>query len=186
MLFVLACFGCEPSDPLTELSAPPSSVWGPAIQHELLDPLRGRWKIDVEKSRELQEQRESSVKSGGGIEIDIDGQVIALHFGAFEGQYRLFSVHEHDGWICARAWDHEDVHDPGDMSKIHIRLKIDDDGQLLMETQRTDRAVRIEDPDFGADVPVIAPDGSVCPRDNDDLYNWGDEWFPEVYSRIEG
>jgi hypothetical protein len=63
-------------------------------------------------------------------------------------EYRLFAIHQHGPIVCAKAWYHEDRHDPGDMSKCWVRLeRVGDEFHFHVKFQ-DDSADIEKDPDL--------------------------------------
>ena len=112
----------------------------------LLQPFQGSWKYSPADSRALGTKNflKQQIKTFDHQDITVQRQFI--QFGD-DSEYLLFDLHQHDDLLCGKAWYHESVHDPGDMSKCIIRLQISD-GKLVMFLKQQDRLGDINDPDI--------------------------------------
>jgi hypothetical protein len=80
--------------------------------------------------------------------------------GFLSQEYRLFAIHQHGPIVCAKAWFHEDRHDPGDMSKCWVRLeRVGDDFHFHVKMQ-DDTADTEKDPDLTS-MPTLV-DAKSC------------------------
>jgi hypothetical protein len=131
-----------------------NGVFGPPIKVELLDPFQGHWNFDRAatfalwkaqgkgdriEATERYEKRlgaefaknhdpvlaELRRESPYG-DIEINGNIIFGRARMAE-EHDLFALHTHESVVCGKAWFHEDRYDPGDMSKVWIRLELVDD-----------------------------------------------------------
>ncbi|MBM4075667.1 MAG: hypothetical protein FJ267_08500 [Planctomycetes bacterium] len=175
MTFVV---GCHQSDSLTDGTA--GTVWGPPHLCEMLNEFAGTWALSSALTREASESSSTNTlfEPVDGYQIMISGH-IANGVDVTGEQYRMFSLHRHDGWVCGRAWHHEDRLDPGDMSKCHVRLKRDGD-KLIFRVRCSRSGGDANDLDVGHAIPVILADNSPCPLDHDFEYVW-DDWETRVY-----
>jgi hypothetical protein len=171
-----------------------SGPFGAAEPSVLLAPFSGEWTIDLEKSiaaqkaEGLSDEAEQIMRKFykehpefGGMhsDINITGN-LAVGAGLPSSEYRFFSMHEHDGKVCGKAWHHEDRHDPGDMSKCYVRLSIVD-GNLHLAVKMKDGFPDLSDPDFH----VTAAEGgsaATCDADHPPGTDWS-EWTTLVFSR---
>jgi hypothetical protein len=85
-------------------------------------------------------------------DLNLTGHV-ATGSGFPSEEHRFFALHEHDGVVCGKAWHHEDRFDPGDMSKCHIKLRLQD-GQLHLDVKMYED-VDISDPDLIGSPPIV-------------------------------
>jgi hypothetical protein len=95
-------------------------------------------------------------------------------------EYRFFSLHERGGKVCGKAWHHEDRHDPGDMSKCHVRLSMQ--GEFLhMEVRMQEDLPDLDDPDLQS---PPTEGGSAADCDTDDPAGAdGGEWTTYAFAR---
>jgi hypothetical protein len=171
-----------------------SGPFGPAESSALLSPFEGEWTIDFEKSIAVQktegltDEAEQMMRKFyqehpefGGMhsDITISGNV-AVGAGLPSMEYRFFSMHEHDGKVCGKAWHHEDRYDPGDMSKCYVRLSIVD-GDLHLEVKMKDGLPDLTDPDFGT-TSVEGGSAATCDSEHPPGVDWSD-WTTYVFTR---
>lgn len=171
------------------LSSPQSSP--------LMKPFERVWAVDFEKTLEAQ-------RSGGASEESIAaarqlhsehpelqtmlGSLrftgnVALGEGGLAQEYWCFDLHEHDGWVCGKAWHHEDRHDPGDMSKCCVRFRLEGES-LLFDLRLQDGLPDLNDPDL---LTTPAPEGgsaTTCDAEKPAGSDWS-EWSRTVYVRKE-
>ena len=172
------------TSPLTDQEAPVGTVWAGPVRTKILEPVQGRWWINLEATgdpRVNDSNGNPRVKLVNEWAILINGHIISFDDSVPESELRLFSVHEHDGWLCGVAWDHEDRHDPGDMSKCLVKLRLED-GQLRLNLRRPGRGVDVSDPDLRAASTVLGTNGAVCPQVGGVDYSWN-EWESYEYTR---
>jgi len=128
-----------------------NGVFGPPIKVQLLDPFQGQWNCDragtfaLWKSQGKSDRVKSTEESDKRLDeefaknhdptlavlrrdsphcdITIKGNII-FGRGALAEEYDLFGLHAHGSVVCGKAWFHEDRNDPGDMSKVWIRLEL--------------------------------------------------------------
>jgi hypothetical protein len=72
-------------------------------------------------------------------------------------------LHQHNQWVCGKAWYHEDRHDPGDMSKCFVRLEIVN-ADLHFSLRQQDGVLNLNDPDL-TNMPITAGSASACTAD---------------------
>jgi hypothetical protein len=172
-------------DPAMEKAAPVGTVWSEAMESPLLVPYKGRWRLDLKLTGDPRIDKTAGpliAMPATETDIVINGNFIT-ELTVPEGQYRLFAAHSHDGWICARAWYHEDRHDDGDMSKCHIRMRLDGP-DLHFQVRHAGRSVEFTDPDFASNPPVISLDQSQCSLESDMDYDW-QPWLSYVYTSVK-
>lgn len=142
-------------------------VFGPPVYAKPLEPFQGQWVFNPERTAAARKARgEPSI--GGGARAP--GFVIQGHVATGEGapseEYRFFALHEHDGVVCGKAWHHEDRHDPGDMSKCHVKLcRAGDEFHLTVFMH--EGLPDLDDPDLNA-APVVAAGPAGCNPPPDD------------------
>lgn len=161
----------------------------------LMKPFEGVWTVDFEKTLGAQ-------RAGGALEESIaatrkfhtehpelwtmQGSLrfsgnTAVGEGMLQQEYWCFGLHEHDGWVCGKAWHHEDRHDPGDMSKCCVRFRLDGN-DLHFDLRMQDGLPDLNDPDL---LTTPAPEGgsaTTCDAEKPAGQDWG-EWSRTVYVR---
>ena len=113
-------------------------------------------------------------------DLTFEGHV-AICNGFPAGEYRLFGIHEHDEYVCGKAWHHEDRFDPGDMSKCYVRLAIEG-GNLHLQMRMQDGLPDLSDPDLTDKLPILAGSASTCDADDPAGKDWS-EWTTYVFVR---
>lgn len=106
---------------------------------------------------------------------------VAICDGFPAGEYRLFGIHEHDQYVCGKAWHHEDRFDPGDMSKCYVRLAIEGE-EFHLQMRMQDGWPDLSDPDLQDKLPILAGSDSTCDADAPAGENWS-EWTTYVFVR---
>jgi hypothetical protein len=128
-----------------------NGVFGPPIKVQLLEPFQGQWDCDRAATFALwkSQGKNDSVKSTEEFEKHMDDEFAKSHEpairelrrdsphgditikgniifgrGALAEEHDLFALHAHGSVVCGKAWFHEDRNDPGDMSKVWIRLEL--------------------------------------------------------------
>ena len=96
-------------------------------------------------------------------------------------EYRFFSMHEHDGKICGKAWHHEDRYDPGDMSKCYVRLWIEND-ELHFQFRMQALLPEMSDPDLTSSPPTEGGSAQTCDAERPAGDGWSN-WATYVYTR---
>src|SRR5262249_54260785 len=96
-------------------------------------------------------------------------------------EYRFFGMHQHDNYICGKAWHHEDRFDPGDMSKCYVRLSIKD-GRLHFTVRMKDGLPDLGDPDLVRLPPAEGGSAATCDADYPTGKDWL-KWNTYVFSR---
>jgi hypothetical protein len=139
-----------------------------------MDPFTGTWAFDFEKTLAIQKAAGASDAQIAQLrklyadnpalgkmhpDLTFDGNV-AVGAGLLSSEYRFFAMHKHGTKICGKAWHHEDRFDPGDMSKCHVRLKIDG-VYLFMEVDMEEDSPALNDPDLASEPPVEG-DAAKC------------------------
>jgi len=131
--------------------------------------LAGRWEFDAENTFALMEQRIDN-RDAIRISRQFHTQATPLHQhliisgttltgdGVPSEEYRLFALHQHGDVLCGKAWHHEDRHDPGDMSKCFIQLKLVD-SKLKLTVNQLDGLPDLDDPDLHSPAPIGDPNG---------------------------
>lgn len=125
---------------------------------------------------------DDALQSLGRLHPDLTFQGhVATCAGVPSAEYRLFHVHDHQPYVCAKAWHHEDRFDPGDMSKCYVKLAIMDDAFHLRV--RTQEGLPTElDPDLLMDPPILQEPGSPCDAESPSGMDWSD-WTTYVFTR---
>jgi len=174
-----------------------SGPLSPPQASPLMKPFEGVWAVDQEQTFEAQRAagvseeviarlREMSARNPELRELHsrlrFTGNV-ALGEGGLAQEYWCFGLHEHDGWVCGKAWHHEDRYDPGDMSKCCVRFRLDGEN-LLFDLRLQDGLPDLNDPDL---LTPPAPEGgsaTTCDAEKPAGRDWG-EWSRTVYVRKE-
>jgi hypothetical protein len=111
-------------------------------------------------------------------DLSITGDTFVGH-GFLAQEYRLFAIHQHGPIVCAKAWFHEDRHDPGDMSKCWIRLeRVKDEFHFHVKMQDDDVDIE-KDPDLTS-MPTLV-DATSCEVAGEKTES--QEWTTFVYVR---
>jgi hypothetical protein len=94
------------------------------------------------------------------------------------------ALHKHGAVVCGKAWHHEDRHDPGDMSKVWLRLaRVGDELHLHVkhvDTPLVDDNLNAVDPDFGKAMSMEV-DAKHCETSADRIES--DSWTTYVFTR---
>jgi hypothetical protein len=179
-LLVVLLSGCNGSPSVEPAQAPVP---------KLLEPYQGDWRFDPKKTLALWKSEGMSDKEISQVvamsrtfPIHPD-MTIASNLGVLagspEGEYFFFELHEHDRWVCGKAWHHEDRHDPGDMSKCYARLAVTD-LELRLSLRRTER----DDPNDPDVTHMRVTHGSLsdCRADSAPAPTWG-PWTTYIFVR---
>ena len=154
-------------------------------------PFEGKWRFDsqatlaemeargveAETVRKLRELYKKHTDLFQHPDITITGLEI-VGDGLLSSEYRLFALHKHDEILCAKAWYHEDRHDPGDMNKCFIQLEIID-SKLKMTLKHHDGWPEMNDPDLS--LPIDS-DAETC-RNSQEIKNSPKEWEVNIFVR---
>ena len=170
--------------------------FGRIKQSELLAPFAGHWKCEVGKTLEAFRGNGSSeqeikyyrslLQNDPERELHPDLQIegdLALYTDIVPSEYRFYSMHKHDPWVCGKAWHHEDRYDPGDMTKCYVRLKMEDD-LLYLDVRMKDGWPEPDDPELTSAMPVEGGSPQSCQADNPPGEDWN-EWTTFVFSRVQ-
>lgn len=112
-------------------------------------------------------------------DLSITGDTFVGRNGFLSQEYRLFAIHQHGAIVCAKAWFHEDRHDPGDMSKCWLRLeRVGDDFHFHVKFQGDDVDTE-KDPDLTS-MPTLV-DAKNCEVAGEKLES--KEWTTYVFVR---
>lgn len=158
--------GCHDAPTGMRLSEPETGlVFGGPSSHELFEPYQGVWKWDKVKF----EPADPNTEVTGGPDITIKGHIIRS--GAQE--FRLCLARKAEQGVVCEAWHHEDIDDPGDMSRA--------DCELVFKGEQLEFRHRIVGAGDFSDDPIIASAEYVAPerRGPEDRLRW---WV-ETYSR---
>jgi hypothetical protein len=113
-----------------------------------------------------------AVKSMGTIHPDLTVQGhVAISDGFVSSEYRLFGIHQHDQYLCGKAWHHEDRFDYGDMSKCYVKLAIEGD-EFHLQVMMQDGWPENDDPDLREETPILAAPDSACDADAPAPSDW--------------
>lgn len=173
-------------DHAPELDENGNGVFGPPIKVKLLEPFQGHWNCDraatfaLWKSQGKSELIKSSeayakrldedfaknhdptlaelLREFPHADIAIIGNIIVGRGESAEEQ-DLFALHAHGSVVCGKAWFHDDRYDPGDMSKVWIRLEICGD-ELRIHSKMGPGLPGLLDPDLQGRPTVV--DASKC------------------------
>jgi hypothetical protein len=185
-----------------ELGEEGNGVFGPPIKVSLLDPFQGDWKFDKSRTYALwtaqgkakrvtanedyvKKNREWWAKSGRASEVA--GVSDALHADVkvvgniFFGQggpgeeYDLFALHSHGSVVCGKAWHHESRSDPGDMSKLWVRLERVGD-EMRFHVKHSERKNWLDPEAFNR--PILV-DASKCDTLNEKVES--NDWTSYVF-----
>lgn len=113
-------------------------------------------------------------------DIVVDGHVVTCS-GLPQAEYRLFGLHEHDGQVCGKAWHHEDRHDPGDMSKCYVKLKLAGD-ELHFHFRMQESLPDASDSDLVGSPALVLDSSQGCDADRPPGSDWS-EWTICVFVR---
>jgi hypothetical protein len=169
--------------------------FGPPSKSTLLSPVAGEWVFDFDKTLTARKMAGASEKDIEKIsklyrdhpelgkmhpDLSIKGnEAIGSEIPASE--YRFFSLHKHSEIICGKAWHHEDRHDPGDMSKCYVRLKINDK-DLHFEVKMQEELPNETDPDLMS-MPAVEIDSNAhCDAETPKGEGWS-EWDLYVFTK---
>ena len=151
----------------------------------------------VEQTKEMrkrfaeQKEKESALARGALNLTGIDAALKQLHpdlaitgdtfvgRGFLSQEYRLFAIHNHGPIVCAKAWFHEDRHDPGDMSKCWVRLERVGDEFHFHVKHEDDSADTEKDPDL-KHMPTLV-DAKSCEVAGEKLES--QDWMTVVFVR---
>lgn len=162
----------------------------PATPAPLLQPFQGAWSFDVNKTltlwqsqgvpaQQIAQARAFAQSFPLHGDIELDQNVATIHH-VVEGEYYFFALHQHNQWVCGKAWHHEDRYDPGDMAKCYVRLE-DVNGDLHLSIRVQDGWPPLNDPDL-TNMPVQAGSASACPADTAPNPPWS-PWQTYVFTR---
>lgn len=168
-------------------------VWRRRGPYPLLSPFAGDWAYDIDGTLAVLEKAGTPKEETDLIrklhdeapqvtqgELRFEGNV-ATALGKRPEEYRFFSMHQHDGYICGKAWHHEDRFDYGDMSKCHVRLRIQN-GLLEMRVRSLDGIADPDDRDLLVDPPTEGGAAETCEAEHPTEDEWSD-WMIVVFRR---
>ncbi len=171
-----------------------SGPFGTPRASPLMAPLAGKWTFALDKTLDAQKQagatdeqiamsrkfHESNPVFGKmHPDMTFEGDQ-AVGAGLLSSEYRFFGMHTHGSKLCGKAWHHEDRHDPGDMSKCHVRLEVVK-GDLYMEVYMQDGLPDLDDPDLRSEPPTEG-DAAQCDIDTKASQKPRD-WMTYVFTR---
>jgi len=165
------------------------SPFGNSTPAPLLQPFQGAWQFDLEKTLALWKEEgvdEKEIAQARSISrlfpvhpnLKIQNNVAVLP-GSPEGEYFFFALHQHDQWVCGKAWHHEDREDPGDMSKCYVRLELKG-ADLHMAQRLEEDAADPNDPDVTTQPPTGS--ASTCGADAAPATAWS-PWRSYIFVR---
>jgi hypothetical protein len=169
-----------------------SGPFGSPQPSKLLQPFAGVWVCDDDATIKLDQEAgasEAQLKgyelarkiNGGKLHSDITITGNCIHYGdALNAEYYLFGLHQHGDYACGKAWHHEDRHDPGDMSKCYVRLKLKGD-LLYLETKMQDGNPELSDGDIDTQ-KIEAGSAATCTAEMPPGEDWSD-WSTLVFRR---
>ena len=167
-------------------------------EERTFDVWRRQGKADaVEQTKEMRkrlaevQEKESAAARGAMKLAGVEAALRRLHAdlsvsgdtfvgrGFLSQEYRLFAIHQHGEIVCAKAWFHEDRHDPGDMSKCWVRLeRVGDEFHFHVKSQ-DDSADIEKDPDLTSMPTLVSAES--CEVAGDKLES--KEWTTYVFVR---
>ncbi len=104
-------------------------------------------------------------------DLSVSGDTFVGH-GFLSEEYRLFAIHQHGEIVCAKAWFHEDRHDPGDMSKCWVRLeRVGDEFHFHVKSQ-DDSADIEKDPDLTSMPTLVSAKSCEVAGDKFESTEW--------------
>ena len=165
--FVLAGCSVETSEVGLDEAAT-GRVFGGPVQHELFEPFQGEWRFE----NRTFEPESTTVGVSGGPDLSIDGHIIRFGSGILISEIRLCQVRATDEGIKCEGWHHEDIHDPGDMSRVDCKLRRN--GEKLELHWRM-----VSSEGFSDDPVIAAPNYSPPKRIIDPELS---PWWIETYS----
>lgn len=186
----LSLCGCDGNSLVPGQGTAGAEPFGPPDRPVMLAPFEGDWTFNLEKTLEAREASGASPKeieqarkmhslmsAYGGLHgnLAITGTVLTSA-GQIPSEYLLFSMHKHGDTVCGKAWHHEDRHDPGDMSKCRVQMKLQKD-RLLLKIRWQASSVNLNDPDLTNPEIINPAAASTC--DSDTLPDGPDaDWSP--------
>jgi hypothetical protein len=202
---VMACALCAAG--CSRDGATGEGPFGPPQRAAILEQFQGKWVCDRDKTYAVwsEQGKQTAVEATKKIEeafsanpqlagvqlphpnIAIDGNSI-VGDGVVSQEYDLFALHKHGDVVCGKAWHHEDRHDPGDMSKVWVRLSVV--GNELHLCVKHDEpldgvSANVADPDFVNFQAMrelqVEGDASRCETANDDVRS--EMWTTYVFAR---
>jgi hypothetical protein len=122
-----------------------------------------QWQADGVPAAEIAQAKTIAAQFPLHADMTLTGDTALLSPLPLVGEYKFFALHPHNGWVCGKAWNHEDRNDPGDMSKCLARLKLDN-ADLHLALRSDANAADPKDPDVTT-MPVLAGSATTCTAD---------------------
>lgn len=178
--------GCDAAN--RSIGSSNDGPFGPPKATKLMEPFAGDWVCDEAATKKIlqdagatEQQLELTRKfNEGKLHPDLKITGNCIHDGSLiASEYYLFGLHQHGEQVCGKAWHHEDRHDPGDMSKCYVRLKIQG-GLLYLETKMQDGNPDLNDPDIVTQ--TIEGSAANCTAVKPPGKDWSD-WGTLVFRR---
>jgi hypothetical protein len=198
VVLLLILVGCDFSTGTGSRGGTPGGTAGgtpggaSGVTTPLMQPYQGPWKFDLQKTlalwrvkgipaAEIAEAKKLSAVVPVHPDMTITGNG-ALFTGSPLGSYDFFALHQHNQWVCGKAWHHEDRNDPGDMDKYYTRLELTEDGrELRLSTRVEEDAANPTDPDV-TNMPPTAGSATTCGADAAPAAQWS-SWRTYVFVR---
>jgi hypothetical protein len=191
---LLALVGCKraPAAPAATGGGAGGGPFGPPVMTPMMQPFQGSWRFSLAKTlaqwqtdgvpaAEIAQAKTIAAKFPLHPDMAITGDTAVLSPLPLTGEYKFFALHPHDGWVCGKAWHHEDRNDPGDMDKYLTRLQLRDTGDLLLAVRIHEDAADPKDPDVTT-MPTLAGSATTCTADTDPEPPWS-PWRTYVFER---
>ena len=184
---LLLLIGCKPAG---------GGAAAPSAASAILNPFQGDWRFSLAKTlaqwqadgvpaTEIAQAKALAASFPLHPDISISGaRAILKATPAFplEGSYDFFALHPHNAWpACGKAWRHEDRHDPGDMDKWCVRLRLLN-GDLHMPLRGDENPPVMNDPDI-VTMPPLAGTATTCGADALPTPPWS-AWRTYVFEQV--
>ena len=124
------------------------NVWSDSITDERIEHIQGDWKFVSQKI----DSPQVTSQILDGPNIIIRGHIIRYEHDVMPQELRLCNIWIQSDLILANGWHHEDVDDPGDMSRRECELRVNDN-QLEIRQRVIPDAMFSEDPIFASQQP---------------------------------
>ena len=192
---LLAVAGCNraPATPPPAAGAGGAGPFGPPVMTPIMQPFQGAWRFSLAKTlalwqaegvpaAEIAQAKTLAASFALHPDMTITGDTAVLSPLPLVGEYKFFALHPHNQWVCGKAWHHEDRNDPGDMSKLLARLKLD--AADLHVAQRVDEnSADPNDPDV-TKLPTLAGSAATCTADAAPDPPWS-PWRTYVFEKVQ-
>jgi hypothetical protein len=171
------------------------SPFGTSQPSPLLKPFAGTWECDDERVLEAVKADGATDEELAGYELmrkfnpggklhpdmEVNGNTIVYQSIA-SSEYWLFGLHKHGDYVCGKAWHHEDRHDPGDMSKCYVRLKIKDE-RLHLDVKMKEGLPGDNDSDLTGNPAIEAGSAESCDAEMPPGSDWEGRWRTWIFKR---